>query len=44
MTINQNTTKINTIKNTTLPSLLEKINALPDAGSGDSGAQMVATI
>lgn len=34
MTINQNTTKINTIKNTILPELLQKINSLPDAGSG----------
>ena len=40
MTINDNTTKINTIKNTTLPELLQKINSLPDAGSGGGGGSV----
>lgn len=39
MTINQNTTKINTIKNTTLPELLQKINSLPNAGSGGGSVE-----
>ncbi|MBR5216198.1 MAG: hypothetical protein IKV80_08270 [Bacteroidales bacterium] len=45
MTLQNNTTKINTIKNTTLPELLQKINALPDAGSGggSGGGYKVAT-
>ena len=35
MEINQNTTKINTIKNVTLPELLQKINNLSEAGNGN---------
>lgn len=44
MTINQNTTKINTIKNITLPELLQKINSLPDAGAGGGSAVETVTV